>query len=82
MIRNSPPLMQALQQVIPVQAMAEPWQIAQTVLFLLGAHSSYITATDIAVDGGVTGGGIFWPVGRSVGVLGGAGPDPRVSTTS
>jgi NAD(P)-dependent dehydrogenase (short-subunit alcohol dehydrogenase family) len=82
MIRNSPALVSALQHVIPLHGMAQAEQIAQTVMFLLGPHSSYITATDIAVDGGVTGGGIFWPVGRSVGALAGADPDSRVHATS
>ena len=38
-------------------------------MFLLGPHASYITGADIAVDGGVTGGGLYWPVGRAVGAL-------------
>lgn len=69
MIRNSPPLMGALQSVIPMRHMAQPRQIAEAVFFLLGPGASYITGTDLAVDGGVTGGGIFGPVGRAVGAL-------------
>lgn len=70
MIHTSPALVAALQSVIPMQQMAQPQQIAEVVLFLLGPQSAYITGADLAVDGGVTGGGIFWPVGRAVGVLG------------
>ena len=69
MIRTNPDLVRALQSVIPMQHMAVPDQIADVLLFLLGPHSSYITGADIAVDGGVTSGGIYWPVGRAVGAL-------------
>jgi len=69
MIRNNPPLVQALQGVIPVRYMAQPEQIAEAVFYLLGPGASYITGTDLPVDGGVTGGGIFGPVGRATGVL-------------
>ncbi len=34
--------------------MAQPEEIARTVLFLAGDGSSYITGTDILVDGGYT----------------------------
>jgi len=69
MIHNSPALVAALQHIIPMQDMAAPQQIADAVFFLLGPQASYVTGTDLAVDGGVTGGGIFWPVGRAVGAL-------------
>ena len=69
MIRTSPALVAALQNVIPMQQMAAPDQIADVVMFLLGPQASYITGADLAVDGGVTGGGIYWPVGRAVGAL-------------
>jgi hypothetical protein len=39
------------------------------MFFLLGPQAAYITGADLAVDGGITGGGIYWPVGRSLGVL-------------
>lgn len=70
MIRNSPPLVAALQQVIPMQAMAEAGQIADAVMFLLGPQAAYVTGTDLVVDGGVTGGGLFWTVGQATGALG------------
>ena len=70
MIRTSPALVAALQPIIPMQQMAAPQQIADAVFFLLSPQASYVTGTDLAVDGGVTGGGIFWPVGRAVGALG------------
>ena len=69
MIRTSPELYAALQNIIPMKYMAAPDQIAEVLLFLLGPHSSYVTGADIAVDGGVTSGGLYWPVGRAVGVL-------------
>ena len=69
MIRTNARLYEALQGITPMGHMAAPEQIAEVMLFLLGPHSSYVTGADIAVDGGVTGGGIFWPVGRAVGAL-------------
>jgi 3alpha(or 20beta)-hydroxysteroid dehydrogenase len=77
MIHNSPALVAALQDVIPMQQMAAPEQIADIVFFLLGPQSSYVTGADLAVDGGVTGGGIYWPVGRAVGAL-----ESKSNTTS
>lgn len=82
MIHNSPALIAALEPVIPMQTMARPQQIADAVMFLLGPQSSYITATDLAVDGGVTGGGIFWPVGQSVGAFQPADEAMHVPTTA
>ena len=58
------------QGITPLGHMAVPQQIADVMFFLLGPQSSYVTGADIAVDGGVLGGGIFWPVGRAVGALG------------
>ena len=79
MIHNSPALMAALQSAIPMQEMAAPEQIAEVVAFLLGPRSSYVTGADIAVDGGVTGGGIYWPVGLATGAL--QPRDPSTLTT-
>ena len=44
-------------------------QLADAMFFLLGPQSAYITGVDLAVDGGLTSGGIFWPVGRAMGAL-------------
>lgn len=69
MIRSNPALVQALQHIIPMQQMAGAQQIAQAVMFLLGPESSYLTGADLPVDGGITGGGIYWPVGSAIGAL-------------
>lgn len=75
MIRSNPALVQALQHIIPMQKMAGAQQIAQVVMFLLGAESYYLTGADLPVDGGITGGGIYWPVGLATGALDpGTGP--------
>lgn len=76
MIQANTALVTALQHIIPLQRMAQPQQIAEVVAFLLGPHASYVTGADIAVDGGVTGGGIYWPVGQSMGVLSAAETTP------
>ena len=69
MIRGNTRLYEALQGITPMGHMAMPDQIADVMFFLLGPHSSYVTGADIAVDGGVSSGGIFWPVGLAVGAL-------------
>ena len=70
MIRNHPALVQALQTTIPMQRMAQSGDIAQVIFFLLSPVAAYITGADIAVDGGVTGAGLYWPVGQAVGAVG------------
>lgn len=77
MIRGSPALVDALQGLIPMQAMAAPAQIADAVLFLLEPQSAYVTGADLAVDGGVTGGGLYWQVGIATGAL---APSPPAIT--
>lgn len=69
MIRNHPALVQALQTTIPMQRMASSLDIAQVIFFLLSPAAAYITGADIAADGGVTGAGLYWPVGQAVGAL-------------
>lgn len=69
MIRSHTALVAALKNIIPMQQMAVPEQIAAVIFFLLGPQASYVTGADIAVDGGVTCGGTYWPVGRAIGVL-------------
>jgi len=75
MIRNNPNLVKALAHIIPMQHMAGAQHIAEVVMFLLSPQSSYLTGADLPVDGGITGGGIYWPVGLATGALG-QGTDP------
>jgi NAD(P)-dependent dehydrogenase (short-subunit alcohol dehydrogenase family) len=37
----------------PMKRMGEPMELAKTVLFLASDDSSFITGTEIAVDGGM-----------------------------
>jgi NAD(P)-dependent dehydrogenase (short-subunit alcohol dehydrogenase family) len=53
-----------------MQRMAQSMDIAQVIYFLLSPAAAYITGADIAVDGGVTGAGLYWPVGQAVGAVG------------
>lgn len=48
---------------------AAPDEIAAAVMFLLGPESSFITGADLPVDGGMTGGGIYWRIGKATGNL-------------
>ena len=69
MIRTNERLFAALQGITPMGQMAQPEQVAEVMFFLLGPNAAYVTGADIPVDGGVSGGGIFWPVGKAVGAL-------------
>ena len=69
MVRSYPALVETLKGIIALEHMAQPEQLADVMFFLLGPQSSYITGADLPVDGGVTGTGIYWPVGRELGVI-------------
>ena len=69
LIRTNTRLFEALQTITPLGHMAQPEQVADVMFFLLGPKAAYITGADIAVDGGVSGGGTFWPVGQAVGAF-------------
>jgi 3alpha(or 20beta)-hydroxysteroid dehydrogenase len=53
----------------PMGRGAEVEEVATVVRFLLGPDASFITATDIEVDGGAVGGGFFWRIGKEGGRL-------------
>lgn len=56
-------------QSTPFGRGADPDEVADLVMFLMGPQSGYITGTDIPVDGGMVAGGIYSRVGRSAGSL-------------
>ncbi|WAH96239.1 SDR family NAD(P)-dependent oxidoreductase [Arthrobacter sp. MMS18-M83] len=56
-------------QSTPFGRGAHPEEVADLVMFLLGPQSSYITGTDIPVDGGMVAGGIYSRVGRAAGSI-------------
>jgi NAD(P)-dependent dehydrogenase (short-subunit alcohol dehydrogenase family) len=51
---NPPALTSSFCEQTPMGRMATPSEIAAPVLFLLGTGASFITATDLVVDGGFT----------------------------
>jgi 3alpha(or 20beta)-hydroxysteroid dehydrogenase len=51
-------------QATPLSRGAHPGEIAKVAVFLLGPDESFITAADVPVDGGMTGGGICWRLGK------------------
>ena len=53
----------------PLARGADPDEVAGAVVFLLGPDSRFMTATDLVVDGGMIGGGIYSYIGRSVGTV-------------
>ena len=51
---KDPALMHRLDRAIPLGRMAKPEEIANVVAFLAGDQASYLTATTVVVDGGMT----------------------------
>ena len=51
--KKNPIAKRNLSKVIPLQRIGKPKNIADTVLFLLSEQSSFITGTEIIVDGGL-----------------------------
>jgi glucose 1-dehydrogenase len=51
---NDPEKMKRLDAAIPLGRMASPQEIAKVVAFLAGDDASYLTATTVTVDGGMT----------------------------
>lgn len=57
-----PAIVQATTQSIPVGRLGEPCDIAAAVCFLAGPEASFVTGTDLVVDGGMVS-KIHWPAG-------------------
>jgi glucose 1-dehydrogenase len=55
---DDPEKMKALNAAIPLGRMAQPDEIAQTVVFLASGKAGYFTATSIFVDGGIMQGSV------------------------
>lgn len=55
---NDPALMKRLDAAIPLGRMAEPDEIAQTVVFLASGKAGYLTSTTVFVDGGIMQGSV------------------------
>ena len=52
--KKDPKAKKQLSRMIPLQRIGKPEDIANTILFLLSNEGSYITGTEIIVDGGLT----------------------------
>ena len=52
--KKNPKAKKQLTKMIPLQRIGKPNDIANTILFLLSNEGSYITGTEILVDGGLT----------------------------
>ena len=52
--KKNPKARKQLSKIIPLQRIGNPQDVANTILFLLSNEGSYITGTEITVDGGIT----------------------------
>jgi 3-oxoacyl-[acyl-carrier protein] reductase len=52
--KKNPKSKKQLSRMIPLQRIGRPKDVANTILFLLSNEGSYITGTEITVDGGLT----------------------------
>jgi len=52
--KKNPKAKKQLAKIIPLKKIGNPEDIANTILFLLSDQSSYITGTEIIIDGGLT----------------------------
>ncbi len=52
--KKNPKSKKQLSRMIPLQRIGKPKDVANTILFLLSNEGSYITGTEITVDGGLT----------------------------
>jgi len=52
--KKNPKAKKQLSKIIPLQKIGKPKDVANTILFLLSNEGSYITGTEITVDGGLS----------------------------
>lgn len=53
-LRNHPDALEEILKLVPMRRMADPVEIARAVLFLASDDASFITGTELLVDGGQT----------------------------
>jgi NAD(P)-dependent dehydrogenase (short-subunit alcohol dehydrogenase family) len=50
----APALMDSMVQGVPIGRLAQPEEIADAIIWLIGGGASYVVGAAISVDGGVT----------------------------
>ncbi len=55
---NDPEKLKELDGAIPLGRMAQPAEIANTVVFLASERAAYLTATTVFIDGGIMQGSV------------------------
>jgi NAD(P)-dependent dehydrogenase (short-subunit alcohol dehydrogenase family) len=52
--KKNPAVLEMVQAIVPLKRMADPEEIADTIVYLCSPSASYISGTGLIIDGGVT----------------------------
>jgi len=75
MAGENTPYIAAHLEAVPAGSVATPDQVAAAIAFLIGDESQYVSATELAVDGGFSGAGAYHAIRRRARELRDSAPD-------
>ena len=62
MVKDADAFVSSSIESIPASRAGEPEEISSAVVFLLSSASSYMTGSEVVLDGGLTGAGTYWRI--------------------